>query len=165
MEKIGLGVSIGVALAAIISSIAVALINNIYQTKLRKQELNHNLELHKQELLHERELRSLEINGEINKRNFETYYCNKRDAFNELLKTASTYTKTFAEVQQLSSSASTAILFASPKAQKEIGNFIDFVTTLSNNNPNYVDEYWCALSQLATELNSELQSVYEKSCG
>lgn len=164
MEKIGLGVSIGVALAAIISSIVVALINNIYQAKLRKQELNHNLELRKQELLHERELRSLEINGEINKQNFETYYCNKRDAFNDLLKTASTYTKTFNEVQQLSSTAGSAILFASPATQEEICDFVNFALTGSNNNPNYVDDYWYMLSQLATKLNSELQSVYEENC-
>ncbi len=163
MDEIAVGVSIGVSIAAILSAIAVALINNHYQAKLRQQELNHSLKVKENELLHEQEIKKLELVGDVNKRNFEILYCDKRDAFNHFLQVAGCYTKTFAEMQQLSSAASAVILFASSQTQKEVDEFVSFVQE-EQKDKSYAETYWFLLSSLAKALNTELQHTYESNC-
>lgn len=74
VSQISTIISIGLAIAAIISPIAVALLNNRHQTKLKKLELNHA-----------KAIKALELEHHLAEKQLDITFQNKKEAFHNLL--------------------------------------------------------------------------------
>ena len=80
MEKIFTILSIGLAIAAIISPICVALINNSHARKLRIEELKHDIELKK-----------IDAELRLSEKRLDVEFNAKKEAFAKLFKCANEY--------------------------------------------------------------------------
>lgn len=80
MSKLSAIFAIVVGLVAFISSIAVALINNYHQRKLRSLELQHDLKV-----------QTLKINSDLENKRLDTYFQEKISAFSNLIDLSSKF--------------------------------------------------------------------------
>ena len=80
MSKLSVIFAIVVGLVAFISSIAVALINNYHQRKLRAIELQHDLKV-----------QTLKINSDLENKRLDTYFHEKISAFSNLIDLSSKF--------------------------------------------------------------------------
>ena len=129
-------ISVIIALVALVSPIAVAIINNRYQTKLRKMELQHDLEV----------------------KQMDVYYSEKKQAFDLFLKNAGSYRfiPTPIKLDELQSAAYSAILFCNDEHKQEISNFLSFNIA---SNSSKMNEYNQLLFAIASFLNKELSET------
>lgn len=134
-------ISVIIALVALVSPIAVAIINNRYQARLRKMELQHDLEVKQMDL----------------------YYSEKKQAFDLFLKNAGSYRfiPTPIKLDELQSAAYSAILFCNDEHKQEISNFLSFANEQFNiaSNSSKMNEYNQLLFAIASFLNKELSET------
>lgn len=131
-------ISVIIALVALVSPIAVAILNNRYQARLRKMELQHDLEVKQMDL----------------------YYSEKKQAFYDLLKIAGVYRigPDRPNLERLQSAAYSAILFCNQENKAKIQSFVKLANEqFAQSIP--IDErikYCEALYSLSSVLNDEL---------
>lgn len=131
-------ISVIIALIALISPVAVAIINNRHQVKLRKMELHHDLEVKQMDL----------------------YYSEKKQAFYDLLKIAGVYRTSPDQTNlgKLQSAAYSAILFCNWENKDKIQSFVKLANDVFNQSfPSDERIKYCeALYSLSSVLNDEL---------
>lgn len=131
-------ISVIIALVALVSPIAVAIINNHYQAKLRKIELQHDLEVKRMDL----------------------YYAEKKQAYYDLLKIAGIYriSPDPINLEKLQSAAYSAILFCNQENKEKIDSFLYFANELFKKPYQNLDkiQYCESLFSLSSALNDEL---------
>lgn len=131
-------ISVIIALVALISPIAVAIINNLYHEKLRKMELQYDLEVKQMDL----------------------YYSEKKQAFYDLLKIAGAYRidPGRTNLGKLQSAAYSAILFCNWENKDKIQSFVKLANDVFNQSfPSDERIKYCeALYSLSSVLNDEL---------
>lgn len=130
-----------VAIAAIISPIFVALINNLFNFKIRKLDLKH----------------------ETAKRNQEVFYFDKKRTYEEFLKVAGDFPmfrdNTDAGISCLQKVSTAAMLYSSKEIGNKIDEFYNRAVILRENRGNADAEYHKQLSELTVLLTAELKSV------
>lgn len=131
-------ISVIIALVALVSPIAVAIINNRYQARLRKMELQHDLEVKQMDL----------------------YYSEKKQAFYDFLKIAGVYRTSPDQINlgKLQSAAYSAILFCNQENKDKIQSFVRLANEVFNQSfPSDERIKYCeALYSLSSVLNDEL---------
>lgn len=131
-------ISVIIALVALISPIAVAIINNCYHERLREMELQHDLQVKQMDL----------------------YYSEKKQAFDLFLQNAGSYRfiPSQRKLDDLQSSAYSAILFCKEENMQEISDFLSFANEQYSitSNPSKMNEYNRLLFSLASSFNKEL---------
>lgn len=135
-------IPIVIALAAVISPVIVANINNKHQFKMRKLELDY----------------------ELTKMQQETYYADKKSAFDALLQEIGqhfTRQSSANSWDKFRSTTNSAILFASDENKKLIIEFLNFAEEMHapfslKEREMYLDK----MTTLATSLNHELFNTY-----
>lgn len=131
-------ISVIIALVALVSPIAVAILNNRYQARLRKMELQHDLEVKQMDL----------------------YYSEKKQAFYDLLKIAGVYRidPDRPNLERLQSAAYSAILFCNQENKAKLQSFVKLANEQFGQ-PISIDErmkYCEDLFSLSSALNDEL---------
>lgn len=130
-----------IALVALFSPICVAIINNLHHTKIRK----------------------IELQNQVEQKQFEIYYADKVKAFTKLTNAAGklitqvtlgqSYTDIFTDFHN-------ALLLCNAENQSLITNFVSFVNAqlMSGQKPSqeWEKEYLLRLSTLSISLNNEL---------
>lgn len=143
-----------IAIAALVSPIFVALINNRYNVRLKNLEFTHV-----------ETLKQMELSEKLSEKQFEIYYSDKKTAFSEFLLAAGSYTIDESNLQcyaKLQSTAKVALLFCSPHAQSILSDFlfsVDAITEGSFVGQPSQEFYNKLLAQLATDLSKELEST------
>ena len=135
-------IPIVIALAAVISPVIVASINNKHQFKTRRLELDY----------------------ELTKMQQETYYADKKAAFDTLLQKIGQHLTRQSNANswdEFRSATNSAILFASDENKKLIIEFLNFAEEMraplsSKDREKYFDK----MTTLATSLNHELFNTY-----
>lgn len=118
METFSIILTISLGVAAVFSPIFVALVNNRYNTRLRVSEQKH-----------EQALKEMELSHQLSEKQIDTYYADKRtafckfmDAIGNLILGGSSHS-----LEEITSTANTAILFCSYDNQKLINEFLIYV--------------------------------------
>ena len=149
MPKINLTVTISVivALAALISPIIVACINNWHHTKIRRLELEHDMSMKK----------------------LSIFYEDKKNAFsNFLLNAGKVCTDEESNVEELDfyAYAQLASLFASTENRQRISRFTSEIMQYLNTGipPERYDYFLKAVSDIADALNNELAALNTEIC-
>lgn len=111
-----------IALAAVISPMLVAIINNSQQTKLKELEFKHDNQI----------------------RQFEIYYADKKAAFLEFIHAAGAFASNRGDTEayaNLLSALNKAVLFCSHENKTALHNFLDFVDKESFNLDENLETY------------------------
>lgn len=155
MEKYYQIITVVIACVAFISPIAVALINNWHNSKMRIKEMAHEQDLKKLELDHQYAVKQLDV-----------YYKEKKDAFQEFVKSiaylvSSPYDSS--QLQKLHSTAAQAILFCSEENKQRIKDLLMFANRCEENGRCLTREETTLFTQKTNEisyhLNEELKST------
>ncbi|MBS6678071.1 MAG: hypothetical protein KH330_10090 [Clostridiales bacterium] len=153
MENLSYIVTVGISLAALISAIAVALINNHHQRKIRKLELSHDFEM-----------RKLETDSELARKQFEITFQNKVSAFSNLIDLAGKFYLS-PDDKELLSSLYSAIYIASihcsrPDCRNSIAIFADVVSNhFYSESENDSESFKQQMDQLSYALDCELYNM------
>lgn len=143
-----------ISIAALISPIAVAAINNRHALKIRQLDIAH-----------EEEKKKMDLDHEAIQRQFEVYYADKRTAFSELLKEAGKFSvrkQNINNYEALHSAVDNAILFCSSNTQEFLISFMEQIDTkiFGGGCNNYErTTYTSLIMALAHQLNQELEST------
>lgn len=143
-----------IGVVALLSPIAVAIINNYHAYKMRQLDIAH-----------EEEKKKMELDHEAMQKQFEIYYADKRSAFSELLKEAgkfSTRKQSLDDYKALHSAVDNAILFCNPSTQQILISFIEQVDMEIFGGGCSEDErtlYTSLITKLSRQLNQELEST------
>ncbi len=138
-------ISVIIALIALISPVAVAIINNRYHMKLRKLELQH----------------------EITVKQMDVYYSDKKQAYDRFLKIAGAYRlcPTPTNLGELQSAAYSAVLFCNQENKANIQSFIKAANEELDQSFSIEKrrKYSEALFSLSSLLNDELINLKNRS--
>lgn len=152
MSKLSLILSIGIALAAVISPIFVAIINNLHSSKIRKIELEHD-----------EEMKRIEASKRTFEKHYETEFLSKSKAFSNLMECASQYYADMSNPDKLASlyaSAFTAVSLCSiQECRNKITNFIESANNMFYSNEIDVhskENFIFDMSVLSNSLTKEL---------
>ena len=132
-----------IALAAIVSPMLVAIINNSHQAKLKTLEFKHNTQV----------------------RQFEIYYADKKAAFSEFIRAAGVFASDRADTSayaDLLSALNRALLFCDHKNKAVLHGFLDFIDNKFFNSDDDLDscrEYSERLHGVADCLSLDLEST------
>lgn len=148
-----------ISLISVLSGIVITLINVCYNIKLRKLESENN----------ERTKR-LDLQYNLRSKLIDTHYADKRDAFNDLIQSASkyyTHPKCLELYTNLQSSAYSALMFCNTTKSHENISFVLHIAKELYQNDNIAQDismrelnaFNNALKQLVSALNEELLSV------
>lgn len=142
-----------IAASSILSSILVAIINNKYQSKIRKMELEHAEHMHQ-----------LDLQQQIISRQFDIYYSNKREAFSEFMNAAGNFSagkNSSTSYRELHSAIDKALLFCDQENQALLCNFQNYIDTKAFGEKYSLEErstYSKTLNKISLSLNHELES-------
>lgn len=142
-----------IAISSFLSPIAVAIINNIHQVKIRKIELEHD-----------ECLRQMDLYQQLSVRQSDIYYADKKSAFLEFMACAGAYPsdkQSLENYASLHSSIDKALLFCHPTNQALLQNFLQYVDQFVFCRGYTLEErkqYSSLLNEVAISLNKELNS-------
>jgi hypothetical protein len=145
-EKISIILSISVAIAAIISPILVAIINNIHNTHIRKLELAYSLK----------------------EKSLATYYADKYSAYHKLLTEIGNFfshNNNFSAYGLFTSALNTAFLMSnesSKKALSDFSNFVDNEILGASLSINVRQKFQTEFLKLSAILRADLESTISK---
>lgn len=111
-----------IAIAAIVSPMLVAVINNTHQTKLKILEFKHDSRV----------------------RQFEIYYADKKAAFSEFIRAAGVFASDRSDTSayaDLLSALNRAVLFCDHKNKTVLHDFLDFIDGKCFNSGEDLDSY------------------------
>lgn len=143
-----------IAVSSFLSPIAVSIINNKHQAKIRKLELEHDTHA-----------RQLELYNQAIAKQFDVYYADKREAFSEFVKNAGVYSmgkQSTRDYECLHSALEKALLFCNVENQTLMINFLNYVDTdafgggFSQGERTTYSKY---LTEISLSLNKELEST------
>ena len=143
-----------IAIAAFLSPVAVALINNHHAYKMKKLEF-----------CHEENMKKLSLSHEAAQKQFEIYYADKKTAFSEVLRSAGNFTaskQSLERYQNVHSAVDTALLFCDSQNQKTLISFMDKIDNEVFGSGSSREErtmYSSLIASLGCELNKELTST------
>lgn len=143
-----------IAVSSFLSPIAVALINN-----------HHNAKLRHMELLHDENIRWLDIQKETASHQFDVYYSDKKAAFSKIAISSGEFSllcKSVDRYHALHSAIDEALLYCNPQNYYLLKNFQHYVTheVFGKNLSSYdLDSYNETLASLLSSLNEELLST------
>lgn len=151
-----------IAASSILSSILVAIINNKYQTKIRKMELDHAEHMHQ-----------LDLQQQFTIRQFDIYYADKKKAFSDFATEAGNYafnTQNTHSYNSLHSAIDKALLFCNAENQIMLCDFLKYADSIFGQPFSFEDRYAYSqtLNKVSLSLNNELQStkpVIQCECG
>ena len=150
-----LTITVIIALAAIISPVLVALINNRHNAKMREKEM-----------LHEQRLKQLELSHELAVKQLDMYYIQKKTAFENFLVVAGKllYDIGIADgIPKLHSAAANALLYCSEENKIRISAFLRYSYTEAGSQCELSENERLKFSERITELsyhlNEELKST------
>lgn len=143
-----------IAVSSFLSPIAVAIINNLHQAKMRKMELDHD-----------RQIKELNLKQQAIIRQTDICYADKKNACSEVLRCAGTFAsnkKSTEKYKNLHSAIDTAFLFCSYGTRRYLDYFLEqidqtfFGDGLSESERiSYSNE----VSALANALSNDLEST------
>lgn len=142
-----------IAVSSFLSPIAVAIINNKHQAKIRALELEHD-----------EHIRELDLKQQIITKQLDIYYADKKDAFSNFLNAAGLFSmgkQSLSSYERLQSSIQTAMLFCSPSNYALLSDFLVYIDQIFGGGytPSERDEYSKTLTSITTSLNEELSST------
>lgn len=142
-----------IAASSILSSILVAIINNKYQSKIRKMELEHAEYMHQ-----------LDLHQQSTIRQFDIYYADKKKAFSDFAAEAGNYafnTQSAHSYNALHSSIAKALLFCNTENQIMLCDFLKRADDIFGKPFSLDDRYAYSqvLNKVSLSLNNELQST------
>ena len=141
-------------LVLFLSPIAVAIINNIHHTKIRKLELTHD-----------EHLRQMDLQVQAATRQSDIYYSDKKLAFSEFAECAGAFSlsrKDGNRYQALHSSIDRALIFCTSDNRallKDFQHYIDSQIYQSTHGTNEHIEYSDTVNKICCSLNQELEST------
>lgn len=141
-----------IAVSSFLSPIAVAIINNRHQIKMRKMELDHDDRIMQMNLQQQALTRQSDI-----------YYSDKKVAFSDFTQCAGAFSlsrQSGERYHALHSSIDKALLFCNSENQKLLIDFRNYVDTEiygSTYGQRERDEYSKALIEISLSLNRELE--------
>ena len=143
-----------IAIAAFLSPIFVAIINNYHSRLMRKMDI-----------VHEEKLKDIDAYLELAKKQFDTYYYDKKTAFSDFLSAAGKfstnkqYSSSYAEVH---SSLQCALVFCNHETQTLLIKFLEYIDTTAFGQ-SYVsserEKYSAHLQEIALQLSKDLAST------
>lgn len=143
-----------IAVSSLLSPIAVAIINNRHNEKLKKLELDYNLRF-----------QTLQINQQEENRLANIYYSDKKNAFSDFLKAAGHFPEDKQSLKNygsLHASIDNASLFCSSENRLLLENFLNFINTeafLGGYNTTDLTTYSDRVTQLTISLSKELEET------
>lgn len=142
-----------IAVSSFLSPIAVAIINNKHQAKIRALELEHDERVRMIDLKQQTIIKQLDI-----------YYADKKDAFSNFLNAAGLFAmgkQSRQDYERLQSTIQTAMLFCSPSNYALLSNFLEYVDNIFGGGytSSERNEYSKTLTSITTSLNEELSST------
>lgn len=142
-----------IAVSSFLSPIAVAIINNRHNTKMRKIELEHD-----------EYIRWLNFQQSTIINQFNVYYSDKKNAFADFSNAAGQFS--FAkeeerEYKMLQSSAHTAMLYCNKSNYDLLSDFLEYIDNIFGSGYTKAerDDYTKTLTSVITSLNEELAST------
>lgn len=152
-----------IAVSSFLSPIAVAIINNRHQARLRKYELEHD-----------RQIKQIDLNQQAIIHQADVYYADKKAVFMEFAKCAGAFSMDrshTARYQALHSAIDNALLFCNSENQIMLIDFQILVDTElfgGSYTPDERADYSTRISKILMSLNKELEStkpVINSECG
>ncbi len=143
-----------IAVCSLISPIAVAIINNSHNARIKKIELEHD-----------KQLRHIDLQQQALMRQTDIYYADKKEAFSEFAKCAGLFSmrrQNSNDYESLHSSIDKALLFCNADNQANLCRFqkyIDAQVFGTGYSPSERTEYSERLNELSLSLNRELEST------
>jgi hypothetical protein len=152
-------ITVVIGCVAFLSPIAVSLINNLHNSKMRVKEMAHERELKRIELHHELEVKQLDV-----------YYKEKKEAFEQFLITAGRLLYNVGStkgIPDLHAVAAAALLYCSEENKARILEFLKYATTdVERLHDIPIDErveFSEIITELSYHLNEELKSTANNS--
>lgn len=143
-----------IAIAAFLSPIFVAIINNHHSRLMRKMDIKH-----------EEKLKDIDAHLELSKKQFDVYYADKKNAFSNFLLNAGKFSASkqnpisYSEVH---SSLHCALLFCNAETQILLTEFLKYVDSTAYgtpSSPSIREEYSSYLNGIALQLSKDLAST------
>ena len=137
-----------IAVSSFLSPIAVAIINNLHQAKMRKIELDHD-----------RQIKELNLKQQAIIRQADIYYADKKSAYSEVLRCAGTFAsnkKSAEKYRALHSAIDTAFLFCSYGTR----SYLDYFLELDDDYREF-SWRWGKDDELKQTITNQLDSIFE----
>lgn len=143
-----------IAVSSFLSPIAVAIINNKHQAKVRRLELEHD-----------ERIMELELQQQSVVKQFDIYYVDKRESFSDFVKQAGQFSMSKQSVKHyelLHSAIDTCLLFCNSSNQQRLCEFQQYIDNQVFGATYTIVErtsYSQKLNEISLALNQELEST------